>query len=117
MRRVYEEGIPRLAHRRPRPLFSPRLAALGTVARHDDRPDGVLFPRKGQAHAHPETALPARPDRRARLSEHAPRQRAVQWQRDLYRSTDIEGIPGDPRSEEHTSELQSLMRHSYAVFC
>src|SRR3546814_4783621 len=36
-----------------------------------------------------------------------------------------EGQPGDPevftvqveRSEEHTSELQSLMRISYAVFC
>src|SRR3546814_5899941 len=27
----------------------------------------------------------------------------------------ILGQPG--RSEEHTSELQSLMRHSYAVFC
>src|SRR3546814_3346606 len=26
------------------------------------------------------------------------------------------GIPGRPRSEEHTSELQSLMRISYAVF-
>src|SRR3546814_9587926 len=25
--------------------------------------------------------------------------------------------PGDLRSEEHTSELQSLMRNSYAVFC
>src|SRR3546814_4403264 len=25
--------------------------------------------------------------------------------------------PGDWRSEEHTSELQSLMRISYAVFC
>src|SRR3546814_10512409 len=25
--------------------------------------------------------------------------------------------PGTPRSEEHTSELQSLMRISYAVFC
>src|SRR3546814_9472967 len=25
--------------------------------------------------------------------------------------------PLDPRSEEHTSELQSLMRISYAVFC
>src|SRR3546814_8326717 len=25
--------------------------------------------------------------------------------------------PQDPRSEEHTSELQSLMRISYAVFC
>src|SRR3546814_10771899 len=26
-------------------------------------------------------------------------------------------VPEDPRSEEHTSELQSLMRISYAVFC
>src|SRR3546814_8347719 len=25
--------------------------------------------------------------------------------------------PGSDRSEEHTSELQSLMRRSYAVFC
>src|SRR3546814_2876995 len=32
---------------------------------------------------------------------------------------DIEwnGPAGDRRSEEHTSELQSLMRNSYAVFC
>src|SRR3546814_4637659 len=31
----------------------------------------------------------------------------------------IEIVPGPdfPRSEEHTSELQSLMRISYAVFC
>src|SRR3546814_9239092 len=29
----------------------------------------------------------------------------------------IAGIVGDGRSEEHTSELQSLMRISYAVFC
>src|SRR3546814_10352764 len=27
------------------------------------------------------------------------------------------GLSGGTRSEEHTSELQSLMRHSYAVFC
>src|SRR3546814_1655669 len=27
------------------------------------------------------------------------------------------GIAGETRSEEHTSELQSLMRISYAVFC
>src|SRR3546814_4853893 len=26
-------------------------------------------------------------------------------------------VPGRKRSEEHTSELQSLMRISYAVFC
>src|SRR3546814_2252705 len=29
----------------------------------------------------------------------------------------IPAIPGLDRSEEHTSELQSLMRISYAVFC
>src|SRR3546814_5818737 len=27
------------------------------------------------------------------------------------------GVPETERSEEHTSELQSLMRNSYAVFC
>src|SRR3546814_6647128 len=27
------------------------------------------------------------------------------------------GMPVEARSEEHTSELQSLMRISYAVFC
>src|SRR3546814_5861108 len=29
----------------------------------------------------------------------------------------IKRLRTDPRSEEHTSELQSLMRISYAVFC
>src|SRR3546814_6669691 len=34
----------------------------------------------------------------------------------------VKRLPGEkkkvqPRSEEHTSELQSLMRNSYAVFC
>src|SRR3546814_1010359 len=28
-----------------------------------------------------------------------------------------DGAHAPTRSEEHTSELQSLMRHSYAVFC
>src|SRR3546814_9384009 len=30
---------------------------------------------------------------------------------------DVEGVKALARSEEHTSELQSLMRISYAVFC
>src|SRR3546814_4791010 len=30
---------------------------------------------------------------------------------------DLGPFPTDQRSEEHTSELQSLMRISYAVFC
>src|SRR3546814_6004149 len=29
----------------------------------------------------------------------------------------VRAVHGDGRSEEHTSELQSLMRNSYAVFC
>src|SRR3546814_9579643 len=40
----------------------------------------------------------------------------------LMVTTDVENYPGfrqviQGRSEEHTSELQSLMRISYAVFC
>src|SRR3546814_3667416 len=46
--------------------------------------------------------------------------RAVARRRQRLR--DQEGLRGRPvqplpRSEEHTSELQSLMRNSYAVFC
>src|SRR3546814_10337924 len=35
------------------------------------------------------------------------------WKQDLQRIAET----GLKRSEEHTSELQSLMRNSYAVFC
>src|SRR3546814_8393876 len=34
-----------------------------------------------------------------------------------FRGDPVDIAGGDPRSEEHTSELQSLMRISYAVFC
>src|SRR3546814_6321941 len=34
-----------------------------------------------------------------------------------YRDVVLEFDGGFTRSEEHTSELQSLMRHTYAVFC
>src|SRR3546814_7632829 len=59
----------------------------------------------------------------ARLAE---MQLRILWEEVLVRDLDIE-ILGPPtyafsnlvrsRSEEHTSELQSLMRISYAVFC
>src|SRR3546814_10073505 len=51
-------------------------------------------------------------DRPARLW----RQRKTAWRcgaRELFEARD----GGRSRSEEHTSELQSLMRTSYAVFC
>src|SRR3546814_10585497 len=38
--------------------------------------------------------------------------------RGSYRRAEVKWKPASPgRSEEHTSELQSLMRISYAVFC
>src|SRR3546814_3259594 len=41
------------------------------------------------------------------------------WQGDptVRPNPNLGAIEQPPRSEEHTSELQSLMRHSYAVFC
>src|SRR3546814_9746331 len=39
------------------------------------------------------------------------------WQVRGYDISVMTIIRGDTRSEEHTSELQSLMRNSYAVFC
>src|SRR3546814_4735467 len=35
----------------------------------------------------------------------------------IFAKTAPNRSPRSQRSEEHTSELQSLMRHSYAVFC
>src|SRR3546814_4733557 len=49
-------------------------------------------------------SLPA--DRAQRRDQHRARQRQLD-----------ERAPPHARSEEHTSELQSLMRISYAVFC
>src|SRR3546814_329306 len=54
----------------------------------------------------------------------APPERLTGWlgltDRPRYLSelgTSETGLSDDDRSEEHTSELQSLMRKSYAVFC
>src|SRR3546814_2518433 len=47
-----------------------------------------------------------------RLGEHHAKQRLARIEAD-----GTGGVPLTLRSEEHTSELQSLMRISYAVFC
>src|SRR3546814_1499875 len=55
-----------------------------------------------------------RRDRHGLILVHAPR--ALRCQR-LDRLQRRGGIAAHARSEEHTSELQSLLRNSYAVFC
>src|SRR3546814_10481544 len=51
-----------------------------------------------------------------RTPAHVPRS-GTQLHAHQQRSPSRSGEPALPRSEEHTSELQSLMRTSYAVFC
>src|SRR3546814_3968509 len=61
-----------------------------------------------------------RRDRADRVQLHVPRAAALCAPRGADRAGDgTDGRAGyqDGRSEEHTSELQSLMRISYAVFC
>src|SRR3546814_3528300 len=76
------------------------------------QPFAAFFPECGGCHATGETSPPnflagSGAQVAARLRPCAPRLyvRLAMWHRD------------PPRSEEHTSELQSLMRITYAVFC
>src|SRR3546814_1602348 len=48
---------------------------------------------------------------------HGHRDRRAVHERPEPRTDDLHQQPGIHRSEEYTSELQSLMRISYAVFC
>src|SRR3546814_9042159 len=41
----------------------------------------------------------------------------IRWGGNAHGSPRYRGARNGPRSEEHTSELQSLMRISYSVFC
>src|SRR3546814_10514092 len=50
------------------------------------------------------------------LQGHAFLGAAMRWA-DLDANTIVSSLKPELRSEEHTSELQSLMRISYAVFC
>src|SRR3546814_8796161 len=74
-------------------------------------PYTTLFRSPG-ARAHPEPGGAHRGERR--LSGLGPRRKPQQWRRAREEASD--GVSMS-RSEEHTSELQSLMRISYAVFC
>src|SRR3546814_963771 len=70
------------------------------------------------AHHHREPALRLRPSRS--ISGHSQADRAARCERfppPVALDNDKSTLPQSGRSEEHTSELPSLMRNSYAVFC
>src|SRR3546814_10332468 len=83
---------------------------LGEIARDHDR-QGVLAggrPRLGSSHCIDQSAIARSPCRILIVSQQLRPVRDYVFQR---------GERRELRSEEHTSELQSLMRISYAVFC
>src|SRR3546814_7897378 len=68
----------------------------------------TTHPRRRHRRSRPDRLLAAVPHRFGRDARQGPAGHPA-----VARTADGEG----PRSEEHTSELQSLMRISYAVFC
>src|SRR3546814_4218755 len=82
----------------------------GGVARHRGQAAAAGFPRRAAGYRQRRAlrALPAAggPDRAGLPVPLGP-----------GRAFHLLRVVLDPRSEEHTSELQSLMRISYAVFC
>src|SRR3546814_5853351 len=100
-----------MIRRPPRSTRTDTLFPYTTLFRsqHHGRHAGVQHPEEGEAE-----------DRHARCADEVDRPAA-----DLVRQPSEEGdrqtlrrrAGQQGRSEEHTSELQSLMRISYAVFC
>src|SRR3546814_2623917 len=82
-------------------------------------PDTALFRSPGAHHPAGAVGSPARLAALAHQLRVAATLRSADptnVQRELRRPG-LPRIRPEPRSEEHTSELQSLMRISYAVFC
>src|SRR3546814_9498105 len=94
-----------------------RSAAFGHSACHDREAAAPQFGARHR-HADPARLSPCRASRRElrRYRKNLGGQVALA---DFFRLRDLLHLAFYPqfRSEEHTSELQSLMRISYAVFC
>src|SRR3546814_1819804 len=86
-------------------------AGTGAAGLHRHRPRGRPAGRRGAAHAL--QAAGGRRCRRARSAARAPAAAVVV--RPVHCGRDVAAVRA-ARTEEHTSELQSLMRTLYAVF-
>src|SRR3546814_3441581 len=105
-RRSSELGISR------RKLLVPAFAGMTRLGNEDELWVLTLNPRQHRPLGHKRRGLA--------LGHHDMVGAAPHQVRDLLvrmRARDDDELRVDRRSEEHTSELQSLMRISYAVFC
>src|SRR3546814_10113676 len=92
-----EVGMESMEFRRPATIGQDELLELVEELNGDDNVDGILV----------QLPLPEHIDDKAVIAAIDP-------------AKDVDGfhvVNAGMRSEEHTSELQSLMRNSYAVFC
>src|SRR3546814_2607478 len=94
--RKFQEGRHRTAHRAARPQPPDRIARARTQDDAVHPPHARLDPHRGRLDVARGGGADPAPDRTGQAAHPV--------------------SPG-ARSEEHTSELQSLMRISYAVFC
>src|SRR3546814_7687223 len=95
----------------PYPTLFRSLRRAGGLCRRSGRSDrqpGAALQRSVPAHRARSRSLPSSGERRGALVCRAD---------DPIRSAQRSESAPERRSEEHTSELQSLMRISYAVFC
>src|SRR3546814_10807227 len=103
-----------MRRRPPRATRTDTLFPYTTLFRSQQRIEERVRPLRGELRRH--AALGA--DHAARALVHEVRdEAAVEQRRQLRRLAGVDEHQRLPRSEEHTSELQSLMRISYAVFC
>src|SRR3546814_2756462 len=80
-------------------------------------PQSPTFPSAPPVKAHSRSTPPRARHYRPAAHPVPPAWPPHRWQTPAYRPAPRRQAARFPRSEEHTSELQSLMRISYAVFC
>src|SRR3546814_4397538 len=107
------------------------MRSVAVVARSKPDPEDVAIERLGEWHGrvalhprllaggleYPAELAPAHSDAPQPVARHFRLLRRRSGKDAVVRGVAQEQRPRADRSEEHTSELQSLMRISYAVFC
>src|SRR3546814_8681801 len=105
-----------MIRRPPRSTRTDTLFPYTTLFRSHGFRINFLDPRLGMGVVGLDRKLPAQP--RPCLAAHRLKRQREETRSYLFARTDDHIVFGRViRSEEHTSELQSLMRISYAVFC
>src|SRR3546814_8609261 len=98
--------------RPPRSTLTDTLFPYTTLFRSHDERNHRQHDRRGRHQDRPQ------PHRRRRLDRLTPRPALLlQSVGEVHHQDAVLRDEADERSEEHTSELQSLMRSSYDVFC